>query len=425
MTSRRNCSLLLASAGLLAASTASAQTLISDDFEVDTSANYTAIDDGTPDGTRQFAFDYVGAGVPLAPRSAAGTRRGIRFTVNDTAGAVDALTLYHNTPVTAAHYKLTVDVYMAFSGTVGTTEHAHVGVGGNGTTFNQLFSPISGSGAYIAFTGDGGSGSDYRWFRDPLNTPAGETDNTTLPNSHPSYLGNGSNNTGPFFQSLFPSPPATIAGSPGNIWTTVEIDVDNTTGVISFFFDQTLTFQGNFANAFSGLVSIGLADVFTSLGATNFTLFDNLVVEEVGGAIGVNYCNPNANSTGATGRISASGSNIATNNNLTLLADRLPNNSFGFFLTSQSQGFIQNPGGSAGNLCLSGGIGRYVGPGQIKNSGTAGAFSLALNLTQTPQPTGTTAVTAGQTWNFTTWYRDVVGGSATSNFTDGFSVSFQ
>ena len=172
-------------------------------------------------------------------------------------------------------------------------------------------------------------------------------------------------------------------------------------------------------------MSIGLADVFTSLGATNFTLFDNLVVEEVGGAIGVNYCNANVNSTGASGRIGASGSNVASNNNLTLLADRLPNNSFGFFLTSQSQGFIQNPGGSAGNLCLSGGIGRYVGAGQIKTSGTAGAFSLALDLTQTPQPTGTTAVVAGQTWNFTTWYRDVVGGSATSNFTDGFSVAFQ
>lgn len=135
-------------------------------------------------------------------------------------------------------------------------------------------------------------------------------------------------------------------------------------------------------------------------------------------------CTANADSTGATGQITGSGSNVAADNNLTLLADRLPSSSFGFFLTSQTQGFIPNPGGSAGNLCISGSIGRYVGPGQVKNSGAAGNFALAIDLTQTPQPTGSTSVVAGQTWNFTTWFRDSVGGAAVSNLTDGLSVAF-
>ncbi len=279
MTVLRNSTPKLVAAAALAAS-ASAQVVITDNFEVDSSANYTVVTDATPDNSRVFAFDYVAAGIPLAPRSQAGDIGGLRVTANDSLGAADAQTLFHNTVVNANQYRLKVDVFMRFVGTSGTTEYAHVGVGGDGATFNSLFTPISGSGAFIAFTGDGGSASDYRWFRSPANTPAGDTANTTLPNSHPSYLGRGSNNTGAFFQSLFPSPPATVAGSPGNIWTTVEIFVDNLAGVISFSFDGQLTYLGRFANRFDGLVSLGIADTFSSLsGPNSFTLYDNLEVE--------------------------------------------------------------------------------------------------------------------------------------------------
>jgi hypothetical protein len=140
---------------------------------------------------------------------------------------------------------------------------------------------------------------------------------------------------------------------------------------------------------------------------------------------GTNYCGPAApNSTGQNGSLVASGSASASLGVLSLIASRLPNNAFGFFLTSQAQGFVQQPGGSQGNLCLSGAIGRYVGPGQIKNSGASGAFSLVLDLAATPQPTGLVTVTAGQTWNFQCWHRDAVGGNATSNFTDASAVAF-
>jgi hypothetical protein len=176
-----------------------------------------------------------------------------------------------------------VDVWMNFAAASGSTEYANVGVGGDGATFNSVFTPVSGSGAFIAFTGDGGSGSDYRWFRDPANSidPL-DSDNTTLPNSHPSYQGNGSNNTGAFFQSLFPSAPSTIAGSPGNIWTTVGIEVNNNTNLITFTFDGVITFQGDFTNAHDGLVSLGIADVFTSVSGNSnvFTLYDNQAVRE-------------------------------------------------------------------------------------------------------------------------------------------------
>jgi hypothetical protein len=107
-----------------------------------------------------------------------------------------------------------------------------------------------------------------------------------------------------------------------------------------------------------------------------------------------------------------------------LRASDLSLSSFGFFLTSRTQGFVMNPGGSAGNLCLAGAIGRYVGPGQIKNSGTSGAFELLLDLSATPTPTGLVQIQAGETWNFQAWHRDAVGGVATSNFTHGRSIGF-
>jgi len=144
-----------------------------------------------------------------------------------------------------------------------------------------------------------------------------------------------------------------------------------------------------------------------------------------GGGVGTSYCTANTNSTGSIANTTGTGSDVALDNNLTLNTANLPANSFAFYLASTAQGFAANPGGSQGNLCLSGSIGRYVGPGQIQQANALGQISLALDLTQIPQPTGFVTAVAGDTWNFQAWYRDAIGGSATSNFTDGLSVTFQ
>jgi hypothetical protein len=86
---------------------------------------------------------------------------------------------------------------------------------------------------------------------------------------------------------------------------------------------------------------------------------------------------------------------------------------------------VNQPGGSQGVLSLGGSIGRYVGPGQIRNTGATGSFSLVLDLAATPTPTGLVQVVAGETWNFQSWHRDAVGGTATSNFTDALELLFQ
>jgi len=146
-----------------------------------------------------------------------------------------------------------------------------------------------------------------------------------------------------------------------------------------------------------------------------------------GGPVGTPYCQAAAvpNTTGLRGRLEGSGSATVAANDLVLNASDLPANQFGFFLTSQVQGFVPNPGGSQGNLCLAGTIGRYVGAGQIQNAGAAGAISLALDLTQTPAGPVFVSIAAGETWNFQAWFRDIgPSGQPWSNFTNGLNVVF-
>lgn len=140
--------------------------------------------------------------------------------------------------------------------------------------------------------------------------------------------------------------------------------------------------------------------------------------------VGTSYCTPAApNSTGAPAVISGSGSAVVQLNNLVLTSSSLPLNAAAYFLCSRTQGFVMNPGGTAGNLCLGSSIGRQVG-GVIPNSGVTGVVNVTADLTVMPQPTGAVVVLPGETWNFQCWYRDAVGGSATSNFSDGLEVLF-
>ncbi len=175
-------------------------------------------------------------------------------------------------------------------------------------------------------------------------------------------------------------------------------------------------------------VSGGLTLQFAVVnGANNGSLaqvfLDDVAITPPG--LGVNYCTANANSLGLAASMSAQGSSVASDNNLTLAAADLVSNSFGFFLTSRSTGLATNPGGSQGNLCLGGSIGRYVGAGQIQQADSTGTITLPLDLTMIPQPTGFVAATSGDTWSFQAWYRDSIGGQATSNFTDGLTINFQ
>ncbi|MFT7074893.1 MAG: hypothetical protein ACJA0P_000893, partial [Planctomycetota bacterium] len=164
-------------------------------------------------------------------------------------------------------------------------------------------------------------------------------------------------------------------------------------------------------------------DMFSAGGCNDYEMIVSGAGVSTGG-IGSPYCMANVNSTGITSEILAIGSRTVADNDVTLTATGLPNNAFGFFIVSSTQGFVPMPGGSSGNLCVSGNVGRYVGPGQIQNSGATDTVSLAIDLQQIPSPTGFVGTMGGDTWNFQLWHRDSGMTGATSNFSNGTSVNF-
>lgn len=152
---------------------------------------------------------------------------------------------------------------------------------------------------------------------------------------------------------------------------------------------------------------------------------DCLFAGDCGPGIGDIYCSPSVvNSSGAAAAIEARGSALLADADYRLLASNMPLNTLGYFLCSQSAGFVFQPGGSQGNLCLSGSIGRIVG-GQVLNSGFFGGFATDVDLSAMPQPSGSVPVLSGETWHFQAWFRDAVGGQATSNLTDGWVTTFE
>ncbi|MEM6569345.1 MAG: hypothetical protein AAF957_13095 [Planctomycetota bacterium] len=233
-------------------------------------------------------------------------------------------------------------------------------------------------------------------------------------------------NTGDFFQFGF-APWTTVSTPIPSADTTLPLDWDVAALPNSPYVGQTPDEIWNTVMQDVSYVGICMNRPFNGgfWFGSHVISFDNIALNG-DGALGTNYCTPAVgNSTGVPGEISASGSPLVSLNMLALTADQLPLNASCYFLTSQTQGLTLNPGGSQGNLCLDGAIGRYVGAGQIMNSGSAGSVTLNLDLTMTPTPTGFVSIQAGETWNFQGWYRDAVGGSATSNFTDGLSILFQ
>ncbi|MEM9380571.1 MAG: hypothetical protein AAGB93_11530 [Planctomycetota bacterium] len=153
-------------------------------------------------------------------------------------------------------------------------------------------------------------------------------------------------------------------------------------------------------------------------------LFGAVLLETQSPVVGSQYCDATENSTGKSAWILARWRNpprAVAGGMIDLECVDAPENSFGHFLCSLDSGFVANPAGSAGNLCLQGSIGRFNRPGEVLDSGVVGEFELRVDSTSFPSPSGTTTVVAGQTWYFQTWFRDF---GPTSNFSNGVQVTF-
>lgn len=133
------------------------------------------------------------------------------------------------------------------------------------------------------------------------------------------------------------------------------------------------------------------------------------------------FCPGEANSWGQNGKLEGMGSTTVSDNTFGLFVSQIPWQESTLLLNSPAQGFVTNPGGSQGNLCLSGGIGRHKAQLQPTTNNAKLYFHIDMNAL--PRPNGQPPITAiqpGDTWCFQAWYRD---GSDT-NFTEAIEVTF-
>ena len=123
------------------------------------------------------------------------------------------------------------------------------------------------------------------------------------------------------------------------------------------------------------------------------------------------------NSTGAPATVVALGYDAIADRVLELRGASLPPGQAVLPATSMMESFVPMAGGSAGNLCLGGAIGRFP----IGFVDGAGSFELGVDITALPAGQGTVSAMAGQDWFFQLWFRD----GSSSNFSEAAKVTFR
>jgi hypothetical protein len=273
---------------------ASDPTLFSDNFDSNTSANW-SIYTSSADTAVVFAYDYSADGIPSAPNSAGGTTLGVKFTANMSSGVASGLNLVPNGQNFTGDYVVKFDLWMNANGPfpgggTGSTEFATAGIGlsGNGSLLWHGSAPAGT--AWFAVSGEGGASQDFRAYV-----------GATMQGEGPAYFASGSgarNNTHPYYATTFPggqTPPASQTanhpqqtgalnvGTIGFAWREVEISKigDEVTWSIDGLPIARLTGSGN-GVSLEGNISVGYMDPFASVSdnaALSFGLVDNLRVE--------------------------------------------------------------------------------------------------------------------------------------------------
>src|SRR5687767_3785053 len=161
--SRRSIYFAAAVAALAVGTSAQAQVLYNQNFDADSTANWT-VNAGPSDHLVDFFFDYNTAGVPAAPNSG-GTTRGLKLVANQANGIFSGVSVSPNGQNFAGDYTVRFDWWSNFNGPAP--------VGGSGSTQLSTFGlDTSGTVAqwpggtqdsvWFGATGDGNSSSDWR-----------------------------------------------------------------------------------------------------------------------------------------------------------------------------------------------------------------------------------------------------------------------
>ncbi len=261
----------------------------SDNFEINSSANYTITQD--PDALATFAYDYSVLGIPSAPHSAGGTTLGLRLEANngDATAAAAAISLSPTGKSFTGNFRITFDMWMNANGPfpgggAGSTEFLTAGVGTAGNTVHK--SSGTADGTWFAVDGEGGSGVDYRAYLGTVlqGTATGDYTAGSSAATDAYYTSKFPGQSAPALQQAnYPQQTGTIIdGAVGFGWHTVDIDKNGNDVTWSIDGYSIATVTGATFNGDN--ITIGYWDPFGSISdnpTLSFGLVDNLSVSVV------------------------------------------------------------------------------------------------------------------------------------------------
>lgn len=134
--------------------------VFSDDFDANTAAGW-VVNKSSADTSVTFNFDYSGLGIPSAPHSIGGSRRGVQMKANLSAGAVAAVSISPVNQNFSGDYRLHFDGWINVNGPfpgggAGSTEFLTAGIGTGGNRAEWTGSGSTADGFYFSADGDGG-----------------------------------------------------------------------------------------------------------------------------------------------------------------------------------------------------------------------------------------------------------------------------
>ena len=263
--------------------------IFSDNFDINSAANWT-LNQSTNNNTRAtFAYDYTAYGIPSAPNSVGGTKKAVKFEANYTGAGVAALNISPIGQSFGGNYRLHYDMWINANGPfpAGGTGSTQLQTAGLGTAGNRVeWNSGTADGVFFAIDGEGQATDASPDIRAYVGT--------TLQNTNSGVYVGGTNTSirrcsDPYYSNVFPGGQTAPAaqgqsgalapGTVGFAWR--DVVVNKTGNIIEWFIDGlkicSVTNSLTASNIF-----VGYWDPFTSLSDnTNFSfaLVDNLRVE--------------------------------------------------------------------------------------------------------------------------------------------------
>ena len=202
-------------------------------------------------------------------------------------------------------------------------------------------------------------------------------------------------------------------------------EYNGTTWVETRRFTSTLIEDPSFTFASQFGSGVGIDASYVVVSDNLAPLSPTMTLSRVGRAyvyetsIGDTICAGAPNPTGSPATLELRGSATAHAGVIDFAVTGMPPTSPGLLFAGQQATNQPNPGGGAGNLCVTGGVVRL----RTAAADGTGRWTHALELPE-PGQSGTLPVTAGSTWYFQLWYRQP-GSPPSSNFSSAVRVMFE